>query len=88
MAGLLCHQRYVSYTGYDTHAGHCRTGYPGQDRHCLFMLFSNNQIGILAAMGSVWVINIIFPAVLGSLLILNVKLFRKNNVNTVTQRNS
>jgi hypothetical protein len=60
----------------------------GQIGMTLFMLFSTNQIGILAVTGCIWLVNIIFPAVLGSLLILNVKLFGKNNVNTLPQRNT
>ncbi len=68
--------------------GIAELGIRGKTGIALFMLFSDNQIGILAAMGSVWLINIIFPAILGSLLILNVKLFGKNNVNTLIQRNS
>lgn len=68
--------------------GIAELGIRGKTGIALFMLFSDNQIGILAAMGSVWLINIIFPALLGSLLILNVKLFGKNNVNTWAQRNS
>lgn len=60
--------------------GIAELGIRGKAGISLFTLFSTNQIGILAAMGSIWLINIIFPAVLGSLLMLNVKLFGKNNV--------
>ncbi len=47
----------------------------------LFGLFSTNLFGIAACTGAIWLINIILPAVLGSLLILNVKLFNKNEPN-------
>ncbi len=47
----------------------------------LFGLFSANLFGIAACTGAIWLINIILPAVLGSLLILNVKLFNKNEPN-------
>jgi hypothetical protein len=60
--------------------GIAELGIRGKAGISLFTLFSANQIGILAAMGSIWLINIIFPAVLGSLLMLNVKIFGKNNV--------
>lgn len=47
----------------------------------IFGLFSTNLFGIAACTGAMWLINIILPAVLGSLLILNVKLFNKNELN-------
>lgn len=47
----------------------------------IFGLFSTNLFGIAACTGAIWLINIILPAVLGSLLILNVKLFNKNEPN-------
>lgn len=45
----------------------------------LFGLFSSNIFGITVCTGTIWLINIILPAVLGSLLILNVKIFNKND---------
>ena len=53
-------------------------GIRGKISIALFMSFSSNPVGILVTTGSIWLINIILPAVLGSLLILNVKLFTKN----------
>jgi hypothetical protein len=44
----------------------------------LFSIFSTNTIGILVATASVWLINIIFPAIAGSLFVLGIKLFRKD----------
>lgn len=43
----------------------------------LFSIFSTNTIGILAATAAIWLINIIFPAIAGSLFVLGVKLFGK-----------
>lgn len=43
----------------------------------LFGLFSVNSIGILAAAVGIWAINLIIPALLGSLLILRIKIFKK-----------
>lgn len=43
----------------------------------LFSIFSTNTLGILMATGAIWVINIIFPAIAGSLFVLGVKLFGK-----------
>ena len=43
----------------------------------LVQLFSANTTGILAASLSVWIINLVIPALIGSLLILGVKIFRE-----------
>ena len=59
--------------------GIAELGIRGRASIALFMIFSNNPVGILVTTGSIWLINIILPAVLGSLLILNVKLFTKND---------
>lgn len=39
-------------------------------------LFSANAVGILSASFAIWVINLIIPALIGSLLILSIKLFK------------
>jgi MFS family permease len=39
-------------------------------------LFSANAVGIFAASFGIWLINLIIPALIGSLLILNIKLFK------------
>jgi hypothetical protein len=44
----------------------------------LFSIFSTNTLGILVATASIWLINIIFPAIAGSLFVLGIKLFRKD----------
>jgi hypothetical protein len=40
-------------------------------------LFSGNMTGIMAASLSVWIINLVVPALIGSLLIPRIKLFNK-----------
>ena len=39
-------------------------------------LFSTNAFGIFAASFAIWLINLIIPALIGSLLILSIKLFK------------
>ena len=39
-------------------------------------LFSANAVGIFATSFGIWLVNLIIPALIGSLLILNIKLFR------------
>ncbi len=63
--------------------GIAELGIRGKASIALFMLFSTNQVGILATTGCIWLINIILPAILGSLLMLNVKLFRINGSKAV-----
>jgi MFS family permease len=43
----------------------------------LFSMFSSNGLGILMATAAIWLINIILPAVAGSLFVFGVKLFGK-----------
>jgi hypothetical protein len=42
----------------------------------LFGILSNNTFGIIAAAGGIWFINLIIPALAGSLFILGIKLFK------------
>jgi len=42
----------------------------------IMQLFSSNLIGIFAASLGIWLINLIIPALIGSLLILSIKIFR------------
>jgi Lysylphosphatidylglycerol synthase TM region len=42
-------------------------------------LFSVNHLGITIATVSVWLINLVIPAVIGSLLILSIKVFKNRN---------
>jgi hypothetical protein len=52
-------------------------GFRGKIGLKLFSLLSANSIGILATMAGIWVINLIIPAIVGSLFILGLRLFRK-----------
>lgn len=52
-------------------------GIRGQLSIALFSLFSTNTIGIIAAVSGIWLINLIIPALAGSLLILGIRIFRK-----------
>ncbi|MEJ7737659.1 MAG: hypothetical protein WKF97_09555 [Chitinophagaceae bacterium] len=49
----------------------------------LFGLFSTNHIGIVAASAGIWGINLMLPALLGSLFILRIKIFSNNEANRV-----
>jgi hypothetical protein len=42
----------------------------------IMQFFSSNMMGIFAVSLGIWIINLIIPALVGSLLILNIKLFR------------
>lgn len=52
-------------------------GIRGQISLYVFGLFSTNSLEILAGTAVIWMINIIFPAVAGSFMLLGVKIFRK-----------
>jgi len=43
----------------------------------LFGIYSTNTIGILAAAGGIWFLNLIIPACLGGLILLRLQYFRK-----------
>jgi hypothetical protein len=43
----------------------------------LVAVFSNNVTGILAVSLAIWIINLVIPALIGSLLILGIKFFKK-----------
>ncbi|WEK37421.1 MAG: lysylphosphatidylglycerol synthase transmembrane domain-containing protein [Candidatus Pseudobacter hemicellulosilyticus] len=45
----------------------------------LVQFFSDNVIGVLATSLSIWFINLVIPALIGSLLILSVRIFRYGN---------
>ena len=51
-------------------------GLRGQVSLELFGLFSSNKIAIIAAAAGIWFINLIVPALMGSLLILSIKIFK------------
>jgi hypothetical protein len=52
-------------------------GFRGKIGLQLFGLLSANSIGIIATMAGVWLINLIIPAIIGSLFVLGLRLFRK-----------
>ena len=51
-------------------------GFRGKVSIQLFGLLSANTIGILATAAGIWIINLVSPAIAGSLLILGIRLFR------------
>lgn len=52
-------------------------GIRGKVSLLLFGLVSNNTIGIIATAGGIWLINLILPAIGGTLFILGLRLFKK-----------
>ena len=57
-------------------------GFRGKVSLQLFGLLSTNHLGIIAAAAGIWVINLIIPAILGSVLILGVRLFKNKQQHT------
>ena len=53
-------------------------GVRGEASLQLFGLLSANTLGIVATAASIWVVNLIIPALAGSLFIIGIKLFRNN----------
>ncbi|MCX6207721.1 MAG: lysylphosphatidylglycerol synthase domain-containing protein [Bacteroidetes bacterium] len=51
-------------------------GFRGKLSLQLFGLLSSNHLGIIAAAATIWIINLIIPAIAGSVLILGVRLFK------------
>jgi hypothetical protein len=51
-------------------------GLRGQVSLELFGFFSSNKLAIIAASTGIWLINLIIPALIGSLLILSIKIFK------------
>jgi hypothetical protein len=45
----------------------------------LIGLFSTNSLGISITTATIWIINLVLPAIAGSLLILSVKIFKNRN---------
>jgi hypothetical protein len=56
-------------------------GIRGKASLFVFGLLGGSDLGILAATGLIWLINIILPAAAGSLILLSVKLFNKTSFN-------
>lgn len=51
-------------------------GFRGKVSLLLFGLLSNNSFGIIATAAGIWLINLILPAILGTLFILGLRIFR------------
>jgi hypothetical protein len=45
----------------------------------LFGMYSSNTMGILAAAGGIWLLNLIIPACLGGMILLRLQYFRKRS---------
>jgi hypothetical protein len=45
----------------------------------LIELFSTNSLGISITTATIWIINLVLPAIAGSLLILSIKIFKNRN---------
>lgn len=54
----------------------------------VIQLFSTNLVGILATSLSIWLINLVIPALLGSLLILNIRMFRNKKMENSKEANT
>jgi len=52
-------------------------GIRGKVSIALFSLLTNNSLGVIATAASIWLINLIVPALAGSLLILGLRIVRK-----------
>ncbi len=52
-------------------------GIRGKVSIALFGIFTNNTLGIIATAASIWLVNLIIPALAGSLMILGLKIVRK-----------
>ncbi len=52
-------------------------GIRGKVAVSIMSLFSTNSIAILAGTIGIWILNLVFPALLGSLLILTIRIFRE-----------
>lgn len=55
-------------------------GFRGKVSIQLFGLLSSNTVGIIATAAGIWIINLIIPAIAGSLFILGIRLFRNKQV--------
>ncbi len=44
----------------------------------VFAYVTDQQVAIIAAFASIWLINLIFPAIIGSVFTLNIKFFDRN----------
>ena len=61
-------------------------GIRGQIGLTLIGLFSANKLGIIAATIGIWLINLVLPALLGTLLLLGIKVYKNPNIVTLNDR--
>jgi hypothetical protein len=54
-------------------------GIRGKVSLLLFGMYSSNAMGVLAAAGGIWLLNLIIPACLGGLILLRLQYFRKRS---------
>ena len=54
-------------------------GIRGKVSLLLFGMYSSNTLGVLAAAGGIWLLNLIIPACLGGLILLRLQYFRKRS---------
>lgn len=54
-------------------------GIRGKVSLLLFGMYSSNAMGVLAAAGGIWLLNLIIPACLGGLILLRLQYFRKGS---------
>ncbi|MGB4725691.1 MAG: hypothetical protein WBH12_10415 [Sediminibacterium sp.] len=54
-------------------------GIRGKVSLILFGMYSSNTMGILAAAGGIWLLNLIIPACLGGMILLRLQYFRKRS---------
>ncbi|MEO8174401.1 MAG: lysylphosphatidylglycerol synthase domain-containing protein [Sediminibacterium sp.] len=59
--------------------GLAELGFRGKIGLQLFGMLSSNSVGIIAAAAGIWIINLIIPAITGSLFILGIRLFRNKS---------
>jgi hypothetical protein len=55
-------------------------GFRGKVSLLLFGLLSSNHIGIIATAAGIWIINLILPAIAGSIFILGLRFFRNKTI--------
>ncbi|MBX9734028.1 MAG: flippase-like domain-containing protein [Chitinophagaceae bacterium] len=54
-------------------------GLRGQVSLILFGLFTSNSLGIIAMAASIWLINLLLPAILGTIFVLGVRIFKNKS---------
>lgn len=55
-------------------------GLRGQVSLILFGLFTSNSLGIIAMAAGIWLINLLLPAIIGTIFVLGVKVFKSKSI--------